>query len=138
MTHKDDLTPEPSGEAEIAADDAGASAIAEELQKAADRQGAASVAEAATSDVARSPGQVVKAGEREAAAAAMSSRRQAFAGAAVGVGSVGFDDPGVFTSADALEEGELLIDGQEEVFSRAEIESGRIEHHSGEESARKA
>ncbi|WP_436357798.1 hypothetical protein [Brevundimonas sp. CEF1] len=28
---------------------------------------------------------------------------------------------------------ELLIDGQEEVFSRTEIESGRIEHHVGEE-----
>ena len=24
---------------------------------------------------------------------------------------------------------ELLIDGQEEVFSRSEVESGRIEHH---------
>ena len=24
---------------------------------------------------------------------------------------------------------ELLIDGQEEVFSRTEVESGRIEHH---------
>lgn len=28
---------------------------------------------------------------------------------------------------------ELLIDGQEEVFSRAEVELGRIEHHAGEE-----
>lgn len=28
---------------------------------------------------------------------------------------------------------ELLVDGQEEVFSRTEIESGRIEHHVGEE-----
>jgi len=28
---------------------------------------------------------------------------------------------------------ELLIDGQEEVFSRTETESGRIEHHVGEE-----
>ena len=27
-----------------------------------------------------------------------------------------------------VEEPELLIDGQEEVFSRAEVESGRIEH----------
>nr|WP_315050237.1 hypothetical protein [uncultured Brevundimonas sp.] len=26
---------------------------------------------------------------------------------------------------------ELLIDGQEEVFSRAEVESGRIEHQAG-------
>jgi hypothetical protein len=26
---------------------------------------------------------------------------------------------------------ELLIDGQEEVFSRTEVESGRIEHHAG-------
>ncbi|MFK4056990.1 MULTISPECIES: hypothetical protein [unclassified Brevundimonas] len=30
---------------------------------------------------------------------------------------------------------ELLMDGQEEVFSRTEIESGRIEHHVGEEGA---
>lgn len=30
---------------------------------------------------------------------------------------------------------ELLIDGQEEVFSRTEIESGRVEHHVGEECA---
>lgn len=30
---------------------------------------------------------------------------------------------------------ELLIDGQEEVFSRTEIESGRVEHHVGEERA---
>lgn len=28
---------------------------------------------------------------------------------------------------------ELLIDGQEEVFSRTEVESGRFEHHVGEE-----
>lgn len=30
---------------------------------------------------------------------------------------------------------ELLIDGQEEVFSRTEVESGRFEHHVGEEGA---
>lgn len=30
-------------------------------------------------------------------------------------------------------EDELLDDGQEEVFSRFEVEQGRIEHHSGEE-----
>jgi len=30
-------------------------------------------------------------------------------------------------------EDELLNDGQEEVFSRYEVEQGRIEHHSGEE-----
>jgi len=30
---------------------------------------------------------------------------------------------------------ELLIDGQEEVFSRTEVESGRFEHHVGEERA---
>jgi hypothetical protein len=29
---------------------------------------------------------------------------------------------------------ELLIDGQEEVFSRAEVESGRIEHQAGTDS----
>lgn len=28
---------------------------------------------------------------------------------------------------------ELLMDGQEEVFSRTEVESGRFEHHVGEE-----
>lgn len=28
---------------------------------------------------------------------------------------------------------ELLVDGQEEVFSRSEIDSGRIEHHVGVE-----
>jgi hypothetical protein len=27
--------------------------------------------------------------------------------------------------------GELLADGQEEVFSRTEVETGRIEHHAG-------
>jgi hypothetical protein len=30
---------------------------------------------------------------------------------------------------------ELLMDGQEEVFSRTEVESGRFEHHVGEERA---
>lgn len=29
----------------------------------------------------------------------------------------------------AVAESELLIDGQEEVFSRSEVELGRIEHH---------
>jgi hypothetical protein len=68
----------------------------------------------------------------EQARAAMASRREAYAGSAVGTGSVGFDDPGVFTSADRpAHEDELLIDGQEEVFSRSEVEAGRIEHHSG-------
>lgn len=68
----------------------------------------------------------------ERARAAMASRREAYAGSAVGTGSVGFDDPGVFTSADRPDdEDELLMDGQEEVFSRSEVESGRIEHHSG-------
>jgi hypothetical protein len=28
-----------------------------------------------------------------------------------------------------LDDDELLIDGQEEVFSRTEVEMGRIEHH---------
>ena len=28
---------------------------------------------------------------------------------------------------------ELLLDGQEEVFSRTEVETGRIEHHHQEE-----
>lgn len=31
-----------------------------------------------------------------------------------------------------VEEAELLIDGQEEVFSRTEVELGRIEHGVGE------
>jgi hypothetical protein len=30
---------------------------------------------------------------------------------------------------------ELLIDGQEEVFSRTEVELGRIEHRAGEDAA---
>ena len=67
----------------------------------------------------------------ERARAAMASRREAFAGSAVGTGSVDFDDPGVFTSADLPPEDELLIDGQEEVFSRTEVEAGRIEHNTG-------
>lgn len=33
----------------------------------------------------------------------------------------------------AADDDELLIDGQEEVFSRAEVEHGVIEHHSLEE-----
>ena len=31
------------------------------------------------------------------------------------------------------DDSELLVDGQEEVFSRTEVESGHIEHHSLEE-----
>ncbi len=71
------------------------------------------------------------------ATAAMTSRHDRFAGSAVAVGSVGFDDYGVYTSADGpIQEGsdeELLIDGQEEVFARTEVERGRIEHHAGED-----
>ena len=72
----------------------------------------------------------------ERARAAMASRREAFAGSSVGTGSVDFDDVGVFTSADgAINGDELLIDGQEEVFSRTEVELGRIEHHTGTDEA---
>ena len=71
------------------------------------------------------------------ATAAMTSRHDRFAGSAVAVGSVGFNDYGVYTSADGLiQEGsdeELLIDGQEEVFARTEVERGRVEHHAGED-----
>src|SRR5690606_25286205 len=71
------------------------------------------------------------------APAAMTSRHDRCAGSAVAVGSVGFDDYGVYTSADGtIQEGsdeELLIDGQEEVFARTEVDRGRIEHHAGEE-----
>lgn len=69
------------------------------------------------------------------AMAAMASRHNRLAGSAVGVGSVGFDQGGVYTSADGAvgEDEELLMDGQEEVFARTEVELGRIEHHAGED-----
>src|SRR5690606_28578117 len=103
---------------EIAPDDVGASATAERLNKAVDQ------ADAALSD-----------GDR--AMAAMASRHERFAGSAVGVGSTGFGEQGVYTSADGAvgDDEELLIDGQEEVFSRTEVEQGRIEHHAGEDGA---
>nr|WP_303683166.1 hypothetical protein [Brevundimonas naejangsanensis] len=101
---------------EIAPDDVGASATAERLNKAVDQ------GDAALSD-----------GDR--AMAAMASRHERFAGSAVGVGSTGFGEQGVYTSADGAvgDDEELLIDGQEEVFSRTEVEQGRIEHHAGED-----
>lgn len=101
---------------EIAADDAGVSATAEHLNKAAEQ------GDGALSD-----------GDR--ARAAMASRHERFAGSAVGVGSIGFGEQGVYTSADGAvgEDEELLVDGQEEVFSRTEVEQGRIEHHAGED-----
>ena len=46
--------------------------------------------------------------------------------------------PGAKTPSTASAEpaaDELLIDGQEEVFSRTEVESGRIEHQAGAGSA---
>lgn len=108
----------PEVTADIAADDVGVSAAAERVQKAALAEG-----EAQLSD-----------GDR--AMAAMASRKDRFAGSAVGVGSVGFGETGVFTSADgAVGEDELLVDGQEEVFSRSEVERGRIEHHAGTDGA---
>ncbi len=104
----------PEISADIAADDVGVSAAAERVQKAARTEGDAHLSD----------------GDR--AMAAMASRKDQFAGSAVGVGSVGFGEVGVFTSADgAIGEDELLIDGQEEVFSRSEVERGRIEHHAG-------
>lgn len=101
---------------EIAADDAAVSASAEHLNKAADR-----------GDGALSEG--------DRAMAAMASRHQRFVGSAVGVGSIGFGEHGVYTSADGAvgEDEELLADDQEEVFSRTEVEQGRIEHHAGED-----
>lgn len=106
---------------EIAADDAGVSAAGERLHKARDER------DADLTD-----------GDR--AMAAMASRHDRFAGSAVGAGSVGFDEFGVYTSADGAmgkdEDDELLVDGQEEVFSRTEVESGRIEHHAGEDDPR--
>lgn len=38
--------------------------------------------------------------------------------------------------APPVEDDQLLIDGQEEVFARAEVEQGAIEHHSLEEDVR--
>jgi len=104
---------------EIAADDAGVSATAEHLNKAADQ------GDGALSD-----------GDR--AMAAMASRHQRFAGSAAGTGSIGFGEQGVYTSADGAdgadgEDEELLVDGQEEVFSRTEVKQGRIEHRAGED-----
>ena len=32
--------------------------------------------------------------------------------------------------------GDLLVEGQEEVFARSEVASGRIEHHAGDEPGR--
>ena len=101
---------------EIAADDAGVSAAAERVEH--------SGGDEPLSD-----------GDR--AMAAMASRHDRFAGSAVGVGSVGFDQGGVYTSADGAvgEDDELLMDGQEEVFARTEVERGRTEHHAGEDHA---
>lgn len=116
VDERSEHTPEVT--ADIAADDVGVSAAAERVQKAALAEG-----EAQLSD-----------GDR--AMAAMASRKDRFAGSAVGVGSVGFGETGVFTSADgAVGEDELLVDGQEEVFSRSEVERGRIEHHAGTDGA---
>lgn len=68
---------------------------------------------------------------------AASSRRERLAGSAVGFGGGGARSAGVYTSAarEGMGVEELLNDGQEEVFSRTEVESGRIEHHVGEEPA---
>lgn len=75
--------------AEIAKDDASADAAAPRWNKTAGKGGGA------MSD-----------GDR--ATAAMASRHDRFAGSAVGVGSVRFDDYGVYTSADgAVGEGEV-------------------------------
>lgn len=116
VDERSEHTPEVT--ADIAADDVGVSAAAERVQKAALAEG-----EAQLSD-----------GDR--AMAAMASRKDRFVGSAVGVGSVGFGETGVFTSADgAVGEDELLVDGQEEVFSRSEVERGRIEHHAGTDGA---
>src|SRR5690606_33755983 len=105
---------QPHAATEIAADDAGVSAAAERVEH--------SGGDEPLSD-----------GDR--AMAAMASRHNRFVGSAVGVGSVGFDQGGVYTSADGAvgEDEELLMDGQEEVFARTEVELGRIEHHAGED-----
>lgn len=94
--------------AEIAEDDASADAAAPRWNKTAGKGGGA------MSD-----------GDR--ATAAMASRHDRFAGSAVGVGADGAVGEG--------EVAELLIDGQEEVFARTEVERGRIEHHAGEDSS---
>lgn len=68
-------------------------------------------------------------------AKAGASCRETLAGSAAGFGGGGPDSAGVYTSAER-EEGmgvkELLNAGQEEVFSRTEVEGARIEHHVGE------
>lgn len=129
---------------EIAADDVGASAAAERLQKIHSRQdetartpiGGSIGSDHQQMDRSNDPVEAARMDD-EAAAAALSSRHERLAGSAVGVGSgtLGFADPGVFTSPPEGEDlrDELLIDGQEEVFSRSEVERGRIEHHAGEE-----
>ena len=101
---------------EIAADDAGVSATAERLNNTTDQ------GDGALSD-----------GDRPMAA--MASRHERFAGSAVGVESIGFGEQGVYTSADGAvgEDEELLLDGQEEVFWRTEVEQSHIEHHAGED-----
>lgn len=70
----------------------------------------------------------------DAIAKAGASRRETLAGSAFGFGGGGPDSAGVYTSAER--EGmcveELLNAGQEEVFSRTEVEGARIEHHVGE------
>lgn len=77
---------------DIAADDAGVSAA----ERLANRGG----------------DQPLSDGDR--AMAAMASRHNRLAGSAVGVGSVGFDQGGVYTSADGAvgEDEELLMDGR--------------------------
>jgi len=129
---------------ETAADDVGASAAAERLQKIHDRQdetartpiGGSIGSDHQQMDRSNDPVEAARMDD-EAAAAALSSRHERLTGSAVGVGrgTLGFADPGVFTSPAEGEDlrDELLVDGQEEVFSRSEVESGRVEHHSGEE-----
>ncbi len=70
----------------------------------------------------------------DAIAKAGASRRETLAGSAVGFAGGGPDSAGVYTSAEREGMGveELLNDGQEEVFSRTEVEGARIEHHVGE------
>ena len=43
------------------------------------------------------------------------------------------DPPEIPSDRDAPPDDELLLDGQEEVFSRTEVERGLIEHHTLEE-----
>lgn len=142
----DPANPPSQGElsAEIAADDAGASAAAERLQKIQDqpdRSARTTIGGVIASDhqqMDRSDDPVETARmDVEAAANALSSRHEGLAGSAVGTGrgTLGFADPGAFPRAAQEEDprGELLFDGQEEVFSRTEVESGHVEHHVGEE-----